>query len=451
MPGIVGSLRLTAAADSDRLRECFGRVTEMRADNADGDDHMIAINETLGYTTVDATGGYQRSLESRWRRRTARLRTGQGPLPVRERSGRGSAGAARTIRLPPGSPTEHTGAMRIIELDPADEELVSGAFDVMRAAHAVDTPEHPPPHRGMFAKTLRHPVPEADTVDFVAVVDGTVRGRLHICLFNRSNRHVAVAELTVHPEHRRRGVGAALLDRFIEHARAHDRTELLIETPMTWEGGPERDEAGRRFLERRGFKRALTSVNRRCATDALDAVEEQELLDRAAAAAAEDYEIVSWVGRTPGELVDTMCRLDSMVLSELPLGDLDLEAETVDAELKEARAARNEAIGIVPVTTVARHRDSGEVVANTVIGVLDDPDFRHGFQWITIVHPDHRGHRLGTLVKVVNLRLLRARFPQVETIWTDNADVNSHMGAINAVMGFEAVDAVGEHMLRLDS
>lgn len=342
--------------------------------------------------------------------------------------------------------------MRIIELDLADEELVSGAFDVMCAAHAVDAPEHPPPHKDMFVKELGHPLPDADTADFVAVADeGTVCGRLHIVLFNRSNLHVAVAELTVHPEHRRRGIGAALLDGFIEYARAHDRTELIIETPVTWEGGPEREGAGRRFLKRRGFKRVLTAVNRRCATDALDTAEEQALLDRAAAAAAEDYEIVSWVGRTPAELVDTMCRLDSMVLSEIPLGDLDLEPETVDAELKEARAVRNEAIGITPVTTVARHRDSGEVVANTVVGVLDDPVFQHGFQWITIVHPDHRGHRLGTLIKVTNLRLLRERFPQVKTLWTDNADVNSHMGAINAAMGFEAVDAIEEYMLRLDS
>ncbi len=341
--------------------------------------------------------------------------------------------------------------MEIIELDPADGDLVSGAFDVMRAAHAADAPEHAPPHKGVFVKWLAHPSPDADETIFVAVEGGTVVGKLDIGLPNRDNLHFAGADLIVHPDHRRRGIGTALLEQFIEHARAAGRTELSTATHMTWEDGPERSEAGRRFLEKHGFKLALTCVIRRCATDAMSPEAEQALLDRAVAAAGEEYEVISWLGRTPAELVDTMCRLDSMILSEIPLGDLELEPETIDAELKEAKAVRNEAVGVIPVTTVARHRASGEVVANTVIGVFDDPDFQHGFQWITIVDPGHRGHRLGTLTKVVNLRLLREQFPNVGTIWTDNADVNAHMIDINVKMGYETVDASGEYIRRLDA
>jgi GNAT superfamily N-acetyltransferase len=341
--------------------------------------------------------------------------------------------------------------MEIIELDPADQPLVSGAFEVLRAAHEADTPEGPPPHEGVFARSLVHPAPDEDEVNLVAVDGGTVIGRLGLFLPNRDNLHFAAAELTVHPEHRRRGAGTALLDRFIEHARAEKRTELSIETRMTWKNGPERSEAGRRFLERRGFRLALTCVNRRCAIDAMSPDEEQTLLDQAVTAAGEEYEILSWLGRTPTELVDSMCRLDSMILSEVPLGELELEPETVDPERMEARSARHDALGIVPVATVARHRATGEVVANTVVGVFDDPDFRHGFQWITIVDPEHRGHRLGTLVKVVNLRLLREQFPQVRTLWTDNADVNAHMIDINVKMGYESVDATGEFVLKLDA
>ncbi|GAB4002301.1 hypothetical protein GCM10029992_40120 [Glycomyces albus] len=146
-----------------------------------------------------------------------------------------------------------------------------------------------------------------------------------------------------------------------------------------------------------------------------------------------------------------MSRLDSMILSEVPLGDLELEPEKVDPDLKRAKAARADALGIVPVATIARHRESGEAVANTAIGVFDDREFEHSFQWITIVDPAHRGHRLGTLVKLVNLRLLREQFPQVRQIWTDNADVNAHMIDINHKMGFETLDAVGEFKLNLDA
>ncbi|HEU5126877.1 MAG TPA: GNAT family N-acetyltransferase [Glycomyces sp.] len=341
--------------------------------------------------------------------------------------------------------------MEIIEIGSDDGELVSGAFDVLRAAHRADAPYVNPPHEGLFAKSIAHPMPDEDAVVLAAVVDGAVAGWMRMGFLNRDNLHFAEADLVVHPERRRRGVGTALLERFIERSRADGRTDLCIAARMPWEDGPVPNDAGRRFLERHGFKPALTSVNRRAEVAAMRPEDEQALLDEAAAAAGEDYEIVSWLGRTPDELVDTMCRLDSMILSEVPLGDLSLEPERIDAELKEAKAARNEAVGIVPVTTVARHRASGEAVANTVIGVIDDPDYADGFQWITIVDPAHRGHRLGTLVKLVNLRLLREQFPQVRRIWTDNADVNAHMIGINAKMGFATVDAVGEYQLKLGS
>ncbi|GAB3231838.1 GNAT family N-acetyltransferase [Glycomyces halotolerans] len=294
-------------------------------------------------------------------------------------------------------------------------------------------------------------MPDADEHHFVAVEGSQVLAHLGVEFPNRENLNWGFADLVVHPDHRRQGIGTAMLDKFIELARADDRTEVAMAARTTWEDGPRRSDAGRKFLEQHGFTLALTCVNRRSAVDALDPAQERELHDQAAKAAGDDYEIISWLGRTPAPLVETMCRLDSMILSEVPLGELELEPEHIDAELKEAKALRNEAVGIVPVTTVARHRASGEVVANTVIGVFDDPDYDDGFQWITIVDPAHRGHKLGTLVKLVNLRLLRERFPRVRHVWTDNADVNAQMIGINVKLGYEPLDATAEYQRKLDS
>ncbi|MCC3764272.1 GNAT family N-acetyltransferase [Glycomyces sp. TRM65418] len=342
--------------------------------------------------------------------------------------------------------------MEIIELDPADGDLVSGAFDVMRATHAADHPENPAPHRNTFVKGLAYPPPDEDEAHYVAVEDGKVLAVMGIGLPNRANLHFAWAWINVHPDHRRRGIGTALVERFFAYAREHGRTELTLDTHMTWEGGVERDKAGQLFLERHGFKLALTCINRRCAVDALDPAVEQELLEQAQAAAGDDYEIISWIGRTPEELIETMARIDSTILAEVPLGDLELEPETIDADLKRAKAERGEAIGIVPIQTVARHRESGEVVANTaVFAHADDPGYTDAYQGITIVDPAHRGHRLGLLLKLVNLRLVRERYPHLRAIWTDNADVNAPMIGINVTLGYEIVDAVGEFQIKLDS
>ena len=55
---------------------------------------------------------------------------------------------------------------------------------------------------------------------------------------------------------------------------------------------------------------------------------------------------------------------------------------------------------------------------------------------LTVVHPAHRGHRLGLAVKLANLEALARRAPAVRTIVTGNAAVNAPMIAVNDMMGF---------------
>ena len=62
----------------------------------------------------------------------------------------------------------------------------------------------------------------------------------------------------------------------------------------------------------------------------------------------------------------------------------------------------------------------------------------------TLVAKAHRGHRLGMLVKVLNLRRLQKDHPEVELVVTFNAVENDHMLAINVALGFRAAGYDGE-------
>jgi hypothetical protein len=64
----------------------------------------------------------------------------------------------------------------------------------------------------------------------------------------------------------------------------------------------------------------------------------------------------------------------------------------------------------------------------------------HCWQGNTIVDPEHRGHRLGTILKVENHRQLRSYRPRMRYVHTWNAEVNAHMIAINEAVGYRAVD-----------
>ena len=82
---------------------------------------------------------------------------------------------------------------------------------------------------------------------------------------------------------------------------------------------------------------------------------------------------------------------------------------------------------------------TGRLVAWTLLH-FEVEDETHAWQGTTLVDPDHRGRRLGLLVKLENLiRTLdvRPRFAEVDTF---NAAENIHMIAINDAIGFQPVD-----------
>src|SRR5690606_36226237 len=154
------------------------------------------------------------------------------------------------------------------------------------------------------------------------------------------------------------------------------------------------------------------------------------------------YEVLSWVGFTPEELREDMAEVMGHMATDVPSGELELEPEQWTA----GRVADTERVvdrtGRTRVTTVARHRDSGRLVAYTIIDhPRDKPAV--GYQEDTLVVREHRGHRLGMLVKAANLRTLAEHLPHVRRIHTWNAGENAQMLAINHALGFRDVSLEG--------
>jgi RimJ/RimL family protein N-acetyltransferase len=56
------------------------------------------------------------------------------------------------------------------------------------------------------------------------------------------------------------------------------------------------------------------------------------------------------------------------------------------------------------------------------------------------VTKQHRGHRLGLLVKIAMLELLAEREPALRHIVTSNAEQNEHMVAVNELLGYQVAD-----------
>jgi hypothetical protein len=67
--------------------------------------------------------------------------------------------------------------------------------------------------------------------------------------------------------------------------------------------------------------------------------------------------------------------------------------------------------------------------------------------WITIADPEHRGHRLGTIVEIENQRELRRRLSGLRHIRTCNAGTNARMAGINERLGFVAYELSSVYQL----
>ncbi|PSK99125.1 acetyltransferase (GNAT) family protein [Haloactinopolyspora alba] len=324
--------------------------------------------------------------------------------------------------------------MRIRPIKAVDDDFAAW-FDVHLAARVADYPDGPRWRerelRVVFEGTEHHEVRL-----WLAEDDGMAVGAAVLGLPQRDNTTLGEPEVHVRPEHRRRGIGSAMLEVLRADARAQNRSTLLtwLEGPMAHtdaDGLPA--STGAAFAERHGFSRRITEIARvqRPPLD-LDAIGAAE---RAARTHADGYRIVTWCDRVPDEHVDEYARLQARLSADAPLGELDYEVEVWDEARVRSDEQRHERMGRGTWNAAAFAPD-GSMAGITVVSLATDSD-ESGFQGTTIVDPRHRGHRLGLLLKAANLRALSRDRPGLQAIWTWNADSNRHMIAVNETLGYQ--------------
>lgn len=249
--------------------------------------------------------------------------------------------------------------------------------------------------------------------------------------------------LGVRPDHRRRGLGTQVLAHLERVSAEHGRTRFDGLTEWPYDGAPDGSGApGVEFGKSHGYTLGLGEVQRELPLPADD-----DLLAALAAEAAphhSDYELRSWTGAIPDDILLSYLELSATLATEAPTGDLEREDHAVDVDAHRSSEAVMAEQQRTPWHTVALDKD-GRVVAYTdlIVGATD-PRWVH--QWGTLVGREHRGHRLGLAVKVANLRALQAGAPEVagRRVITWNAEVNEHMIGVNERMGFRATARGGQ-------
>ncbi|MFT4200784.1 GNAT family N-acetyltransferase [Gordonia sp. (in: high G+C Gram-positive bacteria)] len=227
-----------------------------------------------------------------------------------------------------------------------------------------------------------------------------------------------------------RGLGVRQLLHWSEHAADTDMPMV----PSPTGAGSVPDDRTSRFLVRRGYRLEMVERGSELLWDAAtpNRIEHLHVDARRHAAA---YRPVQWWNEPPPDRIDGYAWLKSRMSTDAPDAELGLPEEVWDAARVAEHARWYAQKRWSLLVTAAEDTATGRLCAYNELAI--GPDHTASTkQADTLVLTEHRGHRLGMLVKTAGLSCWHERFPASDRVITWNSEDNSPMLAINQAIGF---------------
>jgi GNAT superfamily N-acetyltransferase len=283
---------------------------------------------------------------------------------------------------------------------------------------------------------------------FVLRVDGVMVARA-MYEWLLEDPDTAWVHVDVLPEHRHRGNGTQLAEALESAARTDGRTKLIgyavsgeapgerLASPTGF-GSMPLDNAEVQFALGRGFRLEQVVRGSRLPLPA----------DVDVPTPDPDYRLHEWAERVPDEWLDDMAIMLTRMSTDAPSAGLE---EPEDVHTPERIRAEEQAEAQSPrtsLTVAVEHVPTGRLAGFTILSVPREVD-RPVHQDDTLVLREHRGKRLGMLLKAANLDYLQRQSPGHPLVVTFNAEENRFMLDINEQLGFVPMGYEGAWRLEL--
>jgi GNAT superfamily N-acetyltransferase len=305
-------------------------------------------------------------------------------------------------------------------------------------------------------KLLEMSDPYERQVILVAKIGDQIVGTVDIALPLSDNLDLAEFALDILPEFQGRGVGRQLLAAAEHFARDEGRHTILIDTnhpsaslgdsgagqliPGTGLGYVPMNSREVEFAQHSGYTLQHIEQFSACRLP-LDSVLVEELETEAEETNAGRYRLHHWTDRCPEQWLEAVAVLENSAGEDGVPGADDAGMVFDGGILREAEDVAI-AQGRRTVVTAVEHIASGELVGLTTISVLATrPDVV--FQDDTVILGEHRGNKLGLLIKVSNMERLAEQFPDARVLYTWNAPENRYLLTVNRQLGFTTAGVTG--------
>lgn len=319
--------------------------------------------------------------------------------------------------------------MRIeaFDVDTATDEQFRARYDLMVRVDTEMDPETPASPFDVWVRQSRtksefHEARRWSAFD----EDGTVVANASLHLDNSGdNDHLCRIDISVAPEHRRRGIARALLEPILDAAEADGRSVMGAGTVQGHES--------EHFLKAVGFEQKLLDRRSRLRVDEIP----DGLLDQWLAAAptkAAGYSLIEIEKRCQPDYRERFIDVLN-AMNDAPREGLDRNDEHVTLEQLDDWERQTEENGNEESCLVVMHDETGEFAGYTHIAW--EPSVPQVlWQQGTAVKAAHRGHAIGRWLKAANLKAVLEKNPEARFVDTWNAGSNKWMLAINDDLGF---------------
>lgn len=353
----------------------------------------------------------------------------------------------------------HSGVLTVrripvpASLDAADAGLF---HEMVRIANAVcrhdtghdDLREDAPEVLGFW-----HDQTDWTQLGFAVLRDETVLGIVKLMVSTAPDVSSLEFDLMVDPPHR--GAGAEELVLAEAEREARERGIPVIQTwtlhrpdtpgdrmaPSTGWGFIPAGDPQTAFHVRSGF--TLEQVERNSVFDLrADPTPLEHMLADAVAFAGADYRVVEWTSPTPPEYAEGFANVLARMSTDAPAGGLVIDEQHWDVARVGRRDARLRAQGLTVSVVAVVHEPTGVIAAYNELVIAEDRTAATQ-QYGTLVLTEHRGRRLGTIVKCANLLRWRGLVPESPRVSTFNAEENRPMLDINEAIGFVPASYAG--------